>query len=401
MYNIHSHYENISALAQRIVTQPKVAYLHPFGSTQPENVESIDLAGNDGPLLFCYDQEPLMPDFNRNLFKHAGRHRDDSGNLRYVILLNTERSGDAKKEILDEHNFVDCYYFFHALAAADWYRGYQYNSKLIEPGQRRIQKKYITFNRITGGARSFRSFFVAELARHGLLEHGHVSYSDTCPVYNNNYQESMIASATAYQLPHDYVQDSIQQLNRVSFPLRIDHLNKPSIPNGSPTLSAVSECMESFLHVVTETCYWENKEHLTEKIFKPIVARQPFLLLGCANNLRYLKDYGFKTFDSWWDESYDSIQDPVERLQAVVKIIKDLCSKSDAELESLLVDMQSVLDHNYNWFYNKDFLDSIWNELNQNLIGAVDTVRKKYDYLRQSDDGRQNIPGKIARSPTS
>jgi len=69
----------VSALAQRIVTQPKVAYLHPFGSTQPENVESIDLSGNDGPLLFCYDQEPLIPDFNRDLFRYANTHRDDQG----------------------------------------------------------------------------------------------------------------------------------------------------------------------------------------------------------------------------------------------------------------------------------------------------------------------------------
>ena len=313
----------------------------------------------------------MIPDFNRNLFRQAGQHRDDNGKLRPVILLNTERSGDAKKEIFNEYKFVDCYYFFHALAAADWYRGYQYNSELIAPSQRKIQKKYIAFNRITGGARSFRSFFVAELARHGLLEHGHVSYSDTCPVYNNNYRESMIASATAYQLPHDYVQDSIQQLSRVNFPLRIDHLTKPSIPNGSPTLSAVSKCMESFLHVVTETCYWENKEHLTEKIFKPIVARQPFLLLGCANNLQYLKDYGFQTFNAWWDESYDTIQDPVQRLQAVVGIVKDICNKSDQELESMLADMQSVLDYNYNWFYSKQFLNLVWNELEVNLQTAV------------------------------
>jgi hypothetical protein len=377
MYNIHSHYENVSALAQRIVTQPKLAYLHPFGSTQPENVESIDLAGNDGPLLFCYDQEPLIPDFNRPLFKHASNYRDDSAKLRPVVLLNTERNSDAKKQILEEHKFTDCYYFFHALAAADWYRGYQYNSKLIDPGRRKIQKKYITFNRITGGARSYRSFLIAELAGHNLLEHGHISYSDICPVYQTDYRKSMLDSVNTYQISPDYAHTTAELLDHVSFPLRIDFQDKLSIPNGSQTLGAISECMESFLHIVTETCYWENKEHLTEKIFKPIIARQPFVLLGCANNLQYLRDYGFRTFDRWWDEGYDSIEDPILRLQAVVNIVKDISNRSDKELEDLLVDMQSVLDHNYNWFYSQEFLDLVWQELETNLTAAIDIACKK------------------------
>jgi hypothetical protein len=129
--------------------------------------------------------------------------------------------------------------------------------------------------------------------------------------------------------------------------------------------------MESFLYVVTETCFWEDKEHLTEKVFKPIVSRQPFVLLGCANNLQYLRDYGFRTFDQWWDESYDKIEDPVERLQAVVQIIKDICSRSDQELEQMLVEMTEVLEYNYQRFYSKDLLDQAWQELTTNLQQAV------------------------------
>jgi len=371
MYNIHSHYENVAAMAQRIITQPKVAYLHPFGSTQPENVESIDLGGNDGALLFCYDQEPLLPDFNRALFRYAKTHRDDQGKLRPVILLNTELDSEAKNQILAEHRFTDCYYFFHAFAAADWYRGYQYDSRLIPPDQRIIRKKYITFNRITGGARSYRSFLVAELAKHNLLQHGHVSYSDVCPINNNSYSENMMDAISQFGLDADYVSEAKNVLDTVEFPLRIDHLTKPNIPNGSQTLGAVPESMESFLHVVTETCYWETKCHLTEKIFKPVVARQPFVLLGCANNLQYFSKYGFKTFGNWWDESYDQILDPVKRLQAVVGIVRDICNKTDQELESMLEDMQMVLDHNYNWFYNKEFLDLVWNELEENLRISV------------------------------
>ena len=346
-------------------------YLYPFGSTQPENIEIIDLGGNNGPLLFCYDQEPLIPVYNYPLFIKAKYTRDDSGNQRPVILLNTERRSQAKKEIFEKWDFQDCYYFFHVLAAADWYRGYQYCAKLTPPNQRTIQKKYITFNRITGNSRVYRSFFIAELQRLGLLEQGHVSYSEQCPVHNTHYRENMLSSVNEHQLSFEYVAGSISALDQISFPLRIDYKTRPAIPNGSQSLSAIDECMESFLHVVTETCFWEDKEHLTEKIFKPIVARQPFVLLGCANNLKYLKDYGFRTFDSWWDESYDAIEDPIQRLQAVVKIIQKISSLTTHELEDLLKDMSSVLEHNYRRFYSQDLLDQVWNELDTNLQTAV------------------------------
>jgi hypothetical protein len=129
--------------------------------------------------------------------------------------------------------------------------------------------------------------------------------------------------------------------------------------------------MESFLHVVTETCFWEQKKHLTEKIFKPIVARQPFVLLGCPNNLAYLKSYGFKTFDAWWDESYDQIEDPVERIKAVVQIIYHIRRISNEKLEDMLKEMNDILEYNYQLFYSKEFINNAWQELETNLTQAI------------------------------
>jgi hypothetical protein len=95
------------------------------------------------------------------------------------------------------------------------------------------------------------------------------------------------------------------------------------------------------------------------------------VLLGCAFNLRYLRSYGFKTFDSWWDESYDVVIDPVARLQAVVSIIRDISAMSDTDLESMLQGMQHVLDYNYELFYSRRFVDATWNELAENLAHTL------------------------------
>ena len=339
-------------------------HLHPFGATNPENIEPLHCNGNGSdPVFLCYDQEPLIKNFNDKLFEHI---RKEWGDQRLIILLNTEKNSSIKTNYLRKYNFKDCYYFFHAFAAADWYRGYRYCTELIEPAQRKIRKKYITFNRLTGGARMYRSVFVAELARLDLLKHGHVSYNETCPE-NGHYTEFLKDENYVYQYNPNYLNEVKSILNTVNFPLRIDSDRATSIPNGSQTLSAIPECMESFLHVVTETCFFDRKLHLTEKIFKPIVAKQPFVLLGCANNLQYLKDYGFLTFNRWWSENYDVIEDPQTRLEVVTNIIQDICQRSDSELEDMLEEMQVVLEHNYNHFYSNEFLDQVWGELKLNI----------------------------------
>ena len=401
MYNIHSHYENIFSFIKSLGINVTLIHLYPFGSTKVDNVEILHSGPYSDYLILCFDQEPLMLNYNTSLFEYVKEFNYrmpiinisnrvvsyysivfndyitiDSESFNNIVLkkipivlLNTEKNSQEKNNILNKFNFIDCNYFFHVFAAADWYRGYQYCTELIPPSQRTIKKKYITFNRLTGGARAYRSFLVAELARNNLLDQGYVSYSDVCPKYGH-YEHNILATVGERGVSADYVIRARYALDRIKYPLRID--NEGDIPNGSQTLGPITALTESFLHVVTETCYWDKKTHLTEKIFKPIVARQPFVLLGCANNLKYLRSYGFKTFDAWWDESYDSIEDPILRLQAVVKIINDICEMSNEDLTAMLRAMQHVLDYNYHRFYSKEFIDYCWSELTENLQSSLD-----------------------------
>jgi hypothetical protein len=185
-------------------------------------------------------------------------------------------------------------------------------------------------------------------------------------------EKTLLESKIKYNLSIEYIRETLYLLNtKLNNDLRIDtDINLP-IANDSFTIGPIPQSIESFLHVVTETCFWEEKQHLTEKIFKPIVLKQPFVLLGCANNLSYLKEYGFKTFDRWWDESYDKCLDPIERINMVIQIIEDICKLTNHELENLLIEMEEVLEYNYNRFYSKEFIQDIWNELETNLQFAI------------------------------
>jgi len=393
MYNLDSHYENIFHLSRSIIADPLLVYLHPFGSTSPENVEILNASQSEhlksienqflkqqltdlysGNLLFCFDQEPLDFNFNKELFNQIDKLAHDNYGKRSIILLNTEKHSEEKNKILDEFKFIDVNYFFHGLAVSDWYRSYYYDARLTPIKQRTLNKKFITFNRITGNGRIYRSLLIAELA--DVVNQGYVSYSDHCPVHQEHYSQSLIKNYSKYNLEYGYAHEAIKKLDKINFPLRIDSDEK-EIPNGSYSLGPIPELMSSFLHIVTETMFWDKRTHLTEKIFKPIVAKQPFVLVGCANNLEYLKSYGFKTFDRWWDESYDSITDPIQRLQAVSKIVKDICKLSDSDLTDMLFKMEEVLEHNYNTLYSREFIKLILSEIEQGLSN-IDMINRDY-----------------------
>jgi len=128
---------------------------------------------------------------------------------------------------------------------------------------------------------------------------------------------------------------------------------------------------------VAETVFYYKKLHLTEKIFKPIIAQRPFMLAAAPGNLAYLKSYGFQSFDRWIDESYDTIQDPDQRLQAIVDQTQRLCAMSDLELRKMHKEMQPVLEYNS---------DHLWGNF-KNLI--VDELLNNFDRsIRLWNNGR-------------
>lgn len=329
--------------------------------------------GIRGPLFLCYDQEPILGDFNIPIIAHTCANFAQGQKF---ILVTTEKESDQLDYLQKKYNCPIVYYFHHVFAAHDWFRGVKYNARLIKPSDRILKKKYISFNRLTGGARVYRSLFVNELIVRNVLDQGYVSYSEVCPD-GGNYVHHLNNGVDKGWYTQSIADEAINNISNTKLPLRIDYTG--TIPNTSFVLSAVEQTQESFIYVVTETCYWERKHHLTEKIFKPIVSKMPFILVGPAHNLKYLKEYGFKTFDRWLDESYDDIEDPIERMHAIGQVLLDLSNRSLDDLTDILKEMEPVLEHNYNRFYSNDLLDYCWDELKTNLRSSFDP--KVYDSI--------------------
>ena len=106
-------------------------------------------------------------------------------------------------------------------------------------------------------------------------------------------------------------------------------------------LSLFDLCEQSAVHVVTETVFDGKRNHLTEKTFKPICLRMPFVLLSTAHSLQYLRSYGFKTFSSLWDESYDLLEGK-HRYQAIMQIVRQISTSSRDNQLNLHTKVQNI-----------------------------------------------------------
>ena len=110
--------------------------------------------------------------------------------------------------------------------------------------------------------------------------------------------------------------------------------------------------LNSLISIVSETLFYEESGYISEKIWKPIVHGHPFILVGPANTLKFLKnEFGFKTFSSVIDESYDSETNPKKRLELIFKEITRLNSYSIDELKEMVKKLLPNIMHNKNLMY--------------------------------------------------
>ena len=136
---------------------------------------------------------------------------------------------------------------------------------------------------------------------------------------------------------------------------------------------------ESYVNFVVETylnhtsrCNKDYELDFTEKVSKPISRMQPFVILGQEGILQYLHNEGYKTFDRWWDESYDKEVDSNVRYDKVWQIFKYINSLSKQQLSEMLSEMQPILEHNRLLFEEYVKSEIYLQEFNDTLIKLFD-----------------------------
>jgi hypothetical protein len=132
-------------------------------------------------------------------------------------------------------------------------------------------------------------------------------------------------------------------------------------------LGNFAEATDSLVYVPTETVYFGQRLHITEKTFKAIALEMPFVLVASAGSLAYLREYGFQTFGHIFDESYDLETDDIARIEKVTKLLKELDSLSLQERQQIHRACLPIVEHNYRHFYHGAFESVLWQELTNML----------------------------------
>ena len=124
--------------------------------------------------------------------------------------------------------------------------------------------------------------------------------------------------------------------------------------------------IDTVCSIVSETNDNDTDVFMTEKIWKPIMAQHVFVVHGNHLYLQKLREIGFKTFGSYFDESYDLENDKDKKIDAIVSLCKHLKTVNWQDIYRQTI---ALRQHNYDTFFNKEKLSA---EVNKTLIGFLE-----------------------------
>lgn len=367
---------------------------YPHGSKDISNLTAVDFKPGwkesmTNIALICNDQEPLnfemyknvvpkipkLPEHCTELIDYRNFHGRGlksvlfSCNLNdHCLLLHSEKNSRNLQMYIDD-DYIGVYYWSHGIIARDWFR-YANIDPVLKQKQTNPEKDFLIYNRAWSGTREYRLKFTELLLKNDLVAKSNVKFNpvDSGVHYTNHFFNNVKFKPDITNLEDFFV------LNTTTSCFSADYDNNDYATSG--------------IEIVLETLFDDERQHLTEKILRPIACGLPWILAGTPGSLQYLRDYGFKTFDPLINESYDLIKDPVQRLHAIVNEMKRISQLSSTQKQQLFGQLKEIAEFNQTRFFSDEFFKSLLDEFNQNFKTALDTLsplrkgKKWVDYIK-------------------
>jgi hypothetical protein len=211
----------------------------------------------------------------------------------------------------------------------------EYNTEKIP------EKLFLVWNR---RFRHHRIALALGLEKYGLLDRSYVSLGRTDPE-NTSFQLQDVVSPDVRRI-YGVTDDNLSSLIN-KLPLVLDGETNIHQMCGDFDAAARPFYQNSLVSLVTETNYELNEVTLTEKSFKPFKERHPFITLGAKGTLKAMKSLGYRTFNEFWSEDYDEIDDPVLRMCRTLEIINQIGQWNEAQILDFRRRVKPILDHNF------------------------------------------------------
>jgi hypothetical protein len=201
--------------------------------------------------------------------------------------------------------------------------------------------KHFVCDALLGSRRPNRDFVMLAMQHHGLLERNIVTYREVFTGSAVNSVSQRVADHffnTTLQYP--YVSPNLDTTWEVSD--NINHNVSQTVPWEIYRRTSVSLAVES---VSTGSMFF-----MAEKISKPMMALRPFIVFGIKGYIKQLNQLGYNTFHPYIDESYDEIEDDIQRWQAAFDQVIKLQSQ---DCQQLYIDLEDRLKYNLTTLKNQ------------------------------------------------
>lgn len=221
-----------------------------------------------------------------------------------------------------------------------------------EANRHNIRPQYFTC--LNGAPRVHRFKTLLHLWDNGLFPYGIITYVSSNPqtyeILNNmGYTELAKKIPLSVDCYTDYsvIQSHQSQLSDAFYNI----YDNTYFDITTETLYGEGTSSHTCIQMLKMNTWWKEM-FFTEKTYRSIFYKRPFLLFGSQHQLKMLHRFGFKTFDDiLFDESYDNIENWQDRLTAIIAEAKRICTtKTLEEVHNIMYSdaMKSVLEHNYN-----------------------------------------------------
>jgi hypothetical protein len=113
-------------------------------------------------------------------------------------------------------------------------------------------------------------------------------------------------------------------------------------------------CLDTFVTVISEAHCGDSDQtmFLSEKTFKVLACRHPYMIMGNKDSLNMMRKIGYKTFDGFIDEGYDTLPTH-ERLQYLIESIRKVVNIKDKI--KWFKSMEDTIEYNYSALIEKLF----------------------------------------------
>jgi hypothetical protein len=379
---IHNLYDYIYQCLEK---RYNVAYFHPFGEKELDNI--VNITGNYFPSEAFFDHKNIKVPYTE--LDPALRPNSNSTVCK-IFPYNQINSG----KILESNPWVMCHdqepldynFYQDANNHVDFIKNKSYNRPLSEISR----------------TKNLRWYLPASIHKTWILLHSELQ-SEEVDLYNKSglfkcayWWSHAFLSLDWYRFakydnflqPGQHIKKTFlvycrdtsgsrryrqEVINNLPNCCQIGSFNNKSVTSDHSAVYNTEDINHTAISLVLETVF-DSRIHLTEKTLRPIACGHPFILMSGPNALSYLRKYGFKTFHPFIDESYDTELDTEKRKHKILQEIHRLSNLDSKKLNKIVDKCRNIAKHNKQIFFSEQFQTQVEREMTENVYKASDDI---------------------------